>query len=407
MNPFDIIIVTNSAGELSTFVHPTAKELSKRVPEGRIILTFTPCQYATGRELEEARSFPGISEIILPEEYKKWALKGKPPQGIKFNENGIVLHMGGDLLHAVLLSKKLKYPAIAYTQKHALWQNDFKVFLVPDENSYNGFLKKGILAEKLKIIGDLMVDSIPEDIDRSAAAERWGINLNHPVVSFLPGSRPFQTDYMLPFFLQVTKMIKKVLPEVQFLFILSPYINDDGIKKSLKDEGIIYSQEDRRFIQAESGVRVQIIRSNRHEAITLSNLIVTIPGTNTAEIAALGTPMIVVFPLDRPDSIPLEGLAEWFTKIPGFGIILKRIIVNIINLRTKFFALPNIKTDKDIVPELRGKVSAKEVAARVLKYLKDPAWLSQTSEELKVAMGSRGAATKISDEVLKAMENTK
>jgi lipid-A-disaccharide synthase len=405
MDSFDIIIVTNSAGELSALVRPAVEELAKSVPQGRIILTFTPCQYATGRELEEARSFPGISEIIIPEEYKRWILKKNPPQGIKFNEKGVVLYMGGDLLHAVILSKKLKYPAIAYSQKHALWQNDFKSFLVPDNLTHNKFIKKGVSQEKLKIVGDLMVDSVPEKTDKRAAAARWNVNLNHPIISFLPGSRPFQIDYMLPFFLKSAKMIQKIIPETQFLFIISPYVTEDGIRKALRDEGILYSQGDRRHIQAKSGVRAQIIKSDRHDAISLSTLTVTIPGTNTAEIAALGAPMIAVFPLDRPDSIPLEGIFDWICKIPGLGILLKRVFFFVANKRTKFFTLPNMKTDKDIVPELRGKVEAKEVAARAIKLIKDPSWLSETSEELKRAMGGRGAAKSISEEIIKLAES--
>jgi len=404
MNPFDIIIVTNSAGELSTYVKPTVEELNKSIPEARIILIFTPCQYATGKELEEARSFPGISEIIIPEEYKKWILKNKNPQGIRFNKSGIVLYLGGDLLHAMLLSRKLKYKAMAYTQKHALWQNDFELFMVPDQFTYDAILKKGVSKEKLKVIGDLMIDSVPEKIEKEIIAKKLKLNLNQPIISFLPGSRPFQTDFMLPFFLQSAKMIKKVMPETQFLFILSPYITDEMIKKSLKDEGVIYSQGDLKYIQAKNGIRAEVIRNNRYEAIEMSEIVITIPGTNTAEIASMGKPMIVVFPLNKPDSIPLEGVADWICRIPIIGSFIKRVLITWINTKTKFFALPNIKSEKDVVPELRGNVSAKEVAARTLKLIKDKVWLAKTSEDLKKIMGKRGASKKLVGEIVKQME---
>jgi len=405
MKPFDAIIVTNSAGELSTFVRPTVEELSKSAPEARVILTFTPCQYATGRELEEARKLPGISEIIIPEEYKKWVFKKKAPQGIKFNDRGIIVYMGGDLLHAVLLSRKLHFPAIAYSQKHALWQSDFNSFLVPDDLTFNKFLKKGIDEEKIKIIGDLMVDAVPEKINVKAAASRWKINKNHPVISFLPGSRPWQTNFMLPFFLRSAKMINKIMPDVQFIVVLSPYVTDDMIKESLGNEGIIYSQGDLRYIQAESGVRAQILRDERYDAISISDLVITIPGTNTAEIGALGVPMIVVFPIQRPDNIPLEGIIDIICRIPLLGTLLKRITTRIISLRTKYFALPNMKAGREIVPEIRGNVDPKEVAAHAIKCLKDPEWLRETSRNLKAAMGGRGAARKISGEIMASVEN--
>jgi len=404
MNPLDIIIVSNSPGELSAFVQPTVEELSRRFNNARIILTFTPCQYATGRELEEARKFPGVSEIIIPQEYKKWLLKNRPPQGIKFRDKGIVIFMGGDLMHAALISKKLKYPAIAYTQKHAQWQKDFVKFLVPDEASFNTLLKKGIHAEKIRVTGDLMVDSVPRAIDSKYMTEKWKINPANPVVSFLPGSRIFAIKHMLPMFLNAANMMKKVMPQLQFLFVTSPYTSDDEIRDLLKDEGIIYSQGEHRFIQSKKGLRAQIIKNERFEAIALSDLVVTIPGTNTAQIAAMGKPMLVVFPVDKAHTIPFEGVIDLICRIPIIGMIIKKILVYIINARTKFYALPNLKAGKEVAPELRGKVTAKMVAANAVKCLNDPAFLSQISEDLVKTMGKRGAAGEIADEVARIAE---
>ena len=404
MDPFDIVIVTNSAGELSTYVKPAVEELSKAIPQARILLVLTPCQYATGRELEEAKSFPGIWEVVIPQEYKKWMLKGKPPTGIKFNKTGLVLYLGGDLLHAVLISKKLKYPAIAYTQKNAHWQRHFKLFLVPDDAARHRLARTGIPEEKLRTVGDLMVDSVPQTMDESSAALRWKINPGNPVISFLPGSRRFQIEYMLPFFLETSKMIQKVVPEAQFLMLLSPYITEDEIKRSLRGEGTIYSQGDLKHIQTKSGSRVQMITSSRHEAISLSTMVLTIPGTNTAEIAAIGTPMIIVFPLDRADSIPLEGISDYICRIPLMGPLLKKIIITIIGWRTKYFGLPNMKAGREIVPELRGTVKPKEVAARAVQCLKDPGSLSEMRAQLKSTMGGRGAAARIAKEITRIME---
>ncbi len=404
MNPFDIVIVTNSAGELSAYVKPTVSELSAQFPGSRIFLVLTPCQYATGRELEEAKSFKEIYEIIIPQEYKRWIIKNKPPTGIKFNEKGLVIYMGGDLLHAVLISKRLKYPAIAYSQKSVQWKNFFRAFLVPDERTKELLLRKNVLPEKVKIVGDLMVDSVPEGIDPAQAAERWKLNPNQTVISFLPGSRPFQTDYMLPFFLETSKIIRKIMPDVQFLMILSPYITEEEIKRSLKGDGTIYSQGDLKYIQTKDGTRIQIVNSLRHEAISISKIVLTIPGTNTAEIGALGVPMIVIFPLDRPESIPLEGLSELFCRIPVAGGFLKRLAIGLASLRIKYFALPNIRADKEIVPEFRGRVLAKEVAAKAVHCLKDADWLKETGEELKRVMGGRGAAENIAGVVKDLME---
>jgi lipid-A-disaccharide synthase len=404
VNPFDIVIITNSAGELSALVKPLVEETQRSLPQARVIVVFTPCQYATGRELEEAKSLKGISEVIIPQEYKRWILQGKAPEGIKFNNEGIVVYMGGDLLHAVVVSKKLKFPAVAYTEKHMAWKNSFKLFMVPDEMTSNKFASNGMSKEKLKIVGNLMADSVPLDLDGAPLAKKLGINCDKPVVSFLPGSRPFQANHMVPFFLKVAEMMKKISPEIQFLFVLSPYLSDDEIKNSLKDEGVIYSQGDLKYIQSKSAAKVVLVRGSRHEAISLSNLVITIPGTNTAEISVIGKPMVVVFPMDKPEDIPMEGIADLLCRIPLLGGLVKRLTIKLVEVKTRFFALPNIKAGREIVPEFKGKVTAKEVAARAIQCLKDPEWLSETRELLKNAMGGRGAAKRISDEIRSIME---
>jgi len=405
MNPFDLVIVTNSAGELSAYVKPTVEEIHKSIPQARVILVLTPCQYATGREIEEAKSYPGIFDVVIPQEYTRWMLKGNPPQGITFRETGLVLYMGGDLLHAVIIAKKLKFPAVAYTQKNVQWAGQFKAFFVPDEGVKKQLMAKGVPEAKLKVVGDLMVDSVPASVGGEAAAKNWKLDLSKPVISMMPGSRPFQTDYMLPFFLETARMVQKVIPDVQILMILSPYITEEEIKKSLKGSGIIYSQGETKFIQAKNGGRAQIVNNLRLEALSVSNLVLTVPGTNTAQTAVLGVPMIVVFPLDRPEGIPLEGIADWFCRIPFFGMLIKRTIVNVKSLTTRFFALPNIKQNREIVPEFHGRVSTKEVASKAIHCLRDEEWRKEVSRELKEAMGGGGAASRITDEIIRTMES--
>jgi len=57
-NTFDIVVTSNSPGELYSLVRPAIKAMHRHIPNVRIILVITPCQYASGREIEVARSFP-------------------------------------------------------------------------------------------------------------------------------------------------------------------------------------------------------------------------------------------------------------------------------------------------------------------------------------------------------------
>jgi len=280
MRKFDVVITVNSPGELSALVRPTVEKLAETHPEIRIILVVTPCQYASGRELEVARKFKGISEIILPEEYKRWIWQGKAPQGIKFGEEGLVLFMGGDLLHAVLLSKKLRYKALAYTER-LQWIKNFNRFLVPDKLTYDRFLKK-VPKEKVRLVGNLMVDGINLKFGKEEAKVKWELSKS-PIITLMPGSRFFQIKYMTAFFVRVAELITEECADAQFLLNLSPYVTLDKIEKAinphLKDNwthdrqmgtsGFINYEGDKKYIVSQQGVRVQIIENSNYEAMNV------------------------------------------------------------------------------------------------------------------------------------------
>jgi lipid-A-disaccharide synthase len=135
------------------------------------------------------------------------------------------------------------------------------------------------------------------------------------------------------------------------------------------------------------------------DEIANSEMIVTIPGTNTAKIAARGIPMVVVFPLNHPEVIPMEGLAHIFGKIPVMGKQFKKWVAALVNKKTKYFALPNQKADQAIVPEIRGEIEPLGVALKVVELIADKPGLQRTSHDLIKAMGEPGAAKKIVEEL--------
>ena len=131
-----------------------------------------------------------------------------------------------------------------------------------------------------------------------------------------------------------------------------------------------------------------------------TNLAITIPGTNTAQLAVLGIPMLVVFPLDKPEVIPLEGIGNIIDKIPLIGYGFKKLIAYYVQKNTKFWALPNIKTDQEIVPELVGKIAPQQVANKIVQLLKAPYLLATMKNKLPATLGPTGAADKITEEII-------
>lgn len=358
--PKDVVLVANSPGELSALVKPVAEELSKQHGT-RVILVLTPCQYASGQEVEFAKITKGIAEIITAGEYRNWAIMNHQPK-VNFADKGVVLFLGGDLLHAMLIAKKLRYPAYAYIQERIAWKKFYRKFFVPDEQAYRRFSKQAA-KNKLELVGNLMVDSV-------AHLKKWEPEEN--VVTFMPGSRKWEIDYMTPFYKQVMDLIRVEAPHAGFQVVSSPFVKSHAIEGA---------------------------KTVNFEDIHNSEIVVTIPGTNTAKIAARGIPMVVVFPLNHPEVIPMEGLADLLGKLPVMGRPFKKWVAGMVNKKTKYFALPNQKAGREIVPEIRGEIEPLGVALKVVELLRDKEARRSMSLDLTQAMGKPGAAKKIVEEI--------
>lgn len=400
---FDIVITSNSPGELYSLVRPAARSLHRNIPNIRIILVITPCQYASGREIEVARSFPEIYEIVFPQEFKNWAFRNRPPEGISFSKKGAVLFMGGDLMNGAILSKKLGYPAYAYTMNHVSWSKVYTKFFVPDKNMEQKALKKKVPAKKIRVVGDLMIDAVlcetsPKDPDVT-------------VVTLMPGSRPAHIRFLAPFFLKTADLIREKNKDVKFVLGLSPYTNAlkleeyisrGKMKKSELNEGAagrLIVRDGKKYILSEKGTEVLIVEKNPYEAMAAADLIITIPGTNTAEAAAMGKPMLVAVPFNRPEVYIFDGLIGMIGNAPVIGRHIKKAAINILNKAMKYTALPNRKAGEMIAPELRGNLKAKDIAAKAGELLSDTEKLILMGKKLKKVMGAPGAADKIAEEI--------
>jgi len=362
--------VANSPGELSALVKPVAEQFKKKLPEARLILILTPCQYASGKEVEFAQKTLKVDEILSAESYKKWMLKNQLPFAL--NGSGIMLFLGGDLMHAALIAKKTNYPAYAYLAgRYIGWRSFFKKFFVADASLFKN-------PEKIEEVGDLMADSITA-LSKEQAREKWHLKAEDLVLAFMPGSRKWEIDQVLPLYEKIGKILKKALPALQLQLIISPFI-------SMKD---IETCAAHHLFEVFAPL----------DSITAADLVLTIPGTNTAQIAALGLPMLVLFPLDNPEVIPLEGLLHYICCLPILGSLIKKSLAFWVNKKTKFFALPNIKARREVVPEIRGKINPQEAARQIIELLSNKSQLKDTSRELKAIMKSSGAAEKIVEEI--------
>src|SRR5690606_33984987 len=101
----------------------------------------------------------------------------------------------GELLLAARLGRRLGYPVAAYTEGYINTPGAFARVFVPREGARDSVIRKGVTEERVRIVGDLMIDAanVPASADeRKKAAEFLGLGPNRPVVAIFPGSRPHE-----------------------------------------------------------------------------------------------------------------------------------------------------------------------------------------------------------------------
>ncbi len=404
-----VFMVTNSPGELMGWVRPVAEKLKEKVKETITTVVIPPCQYASGMEDKVAGKLAGVDYVVGPSQYLKYLFLGRKPSSFRQARKGVIVFLGGDPFHAVILARRLKLPAVAYIQKPR-WKRYFKKFMVLNEAVREKFITQGAKEEKVVVVGDLTKDGINLRMSAKETLRYWGLDSEHFIISLLPGSRSEEVKYMAPFFLRAAELIKEEFSSSQFLFILSPFISREELtirseNKAFPEVRAKLQKENGHWkLVTESGLKVLLVEEKRYEAMNISHLIMTIPGTNTLESTYLGTPMVVTIPLNKPEAIPLEGLVGLVGRLPFFGSFIKKRVVRGYSRRIKFTAIPNIRAGRQIVPEIMGVIEPADAAKEVTELLRNPGRLRKMKEELRNIDTTEGAADKVATVILEEMK---
>ncbi len=90
-----------------------------------------------------------------------------------------------------------------------------------------------------------------------------------------------------------------------------------------------------------------------------------------------------------------DGIFGVIGKISFINRFLTFIIKNFYFKKKKFFAWPNIKANRMIVPERIGNISPKKIAKEALLLVKNKNQLKKISDNLHKERGEKGAAKKL------------
>ena len=410
----DILILSNGPGELTTWVYPFLKALeqswrSLETPtKTRISIALSPCPNASGQEAQLAKSFPNIDRVLPQEQFFDFLLWGRTPNW-QWSKQGIVIFLGGDQFFAVAIAKRLGYKTLIYAEWEARWYWFVDFFAVRNEAIVAKIPEP--FRQKATVIGDLMVDRIvdPESSPNFDSKLR---------VCFMPGSKGNKLKIGVPLAVAIADILKQTRPDLELVIALAPTTTPQTLAEYAQvsfptsdSEGATAVLSDGNLLTAK-GTIITIHREfPAHELINSSQICITTVGANTAELASIHQPMIVLLPTNFADmKVGWDGLLGLIAATPLLGKVLEvainSLLISQIQNRGQLLAWPNIWAGEAIVPELLGNLTPTQVANQVLFYLDRPDELAKMRDRLKKVCGESGAASKLATMVINAIKKS-
>lgn len=410
--PFDIVITSNSPGEVAAWVRRTAAHLGA-VNRGqfRVIVALVPCPYASGAEAEVAASLPGVSVVLKPGQTLRFMLGLF--HGFKFRRHGVVVFLGGDLLHAKILAWRLRYKSVAYAVRYSYLLPHFDKVAASDISLAKELEEIGV--KEVTSIGNLSIDGVFSEVDREAGIHSKEKNGSWKIGLF-PGSRFLHTKIALGVFLRVAALIKTRYPQISFVLSVSPFISKAKLESALyrpislglpiakgklvRPNCILVDCPQEAEGAAGRSFEVEVLWSHPYQAIAEIDMALTIPGTNTGELGSCGRPMVIGLSADA--SLPRGGIGGLLENAPLFSKI-KRYLRLRSYARHRFAAIPNRIASRQVVPEVLVKKDTSVLAQPIFEWIEDPKKYAQTVEDLRTTMGTtEGAGKRMAELILEA-----
>ena len=217
----------------------------------------------------------------------------------------------------------------------------------------------------VKFIGHPLFDVI-DDSGKEKLYHELGLDPLKPIVGLLPGSRDKEVRFLLTSMLDAAVLIKKKIPESQFILPKAKEVDGNYVKRLIKEKGI----------------DLKVVEGNSHGVFRIADLSIVCSGTATVEAAILGAPLIIIYRLSK------------ITEIIGRKM-----------LKVRHWGLVNILAGEEIVPELeQEEVNAENISAYAISILR-----SKQNKDLVKAklsritstLGEKGASQKAAREIMR------
>ena len=214
--------------------------------------------------------------------------------------------------------------------------------------------------------GHPLVKQLPDKADKNEFFKKYGLDINRPLVSIFPGSRPLELKFLANTLISGAKMLQKKHPELQFCISHAPNLDDNVFDKYIKDADF------------------KVIKGENQALLSVSDSLILASGTVALEASLYQVPMIIGYK------------GPW---IIYFIYLLVRCI--------KKVSLPNIVTNEDIVPELiQSKFTKDNICYETERLLFDKKYREEIIEKLshvKKCLSEKYSAEEVAGCIVEAL----
>ena len=409
-----VVFISNGPGELATWVKPLAEKLHQQLlmrpryssSPISLRLVLVPCPNATGNEAKAAMQWGQFDDITPAKHF--WNLLLQPNKYGYWPSKGLVVFLGGDQFWSVLLSARLGYHHLTYAEWIARWPQ-WNDQIAAMSNTVRNRLPKRF-QKRCTVVGDLMADlnHLAQKQEPLPEGKQW--------VALMPGSKRAKLCIGVPFLLEVADRIKQKMPDCKFLLPIAPTTNIQELENYISSKNpiaahynssiakITISQEEKILSKliTNEGTEIHLQENHpAHNSLSQCDLALTTVGANTAELGALGVPMIVIVPTQHLSVMQAwDGFLGIIGRLPGLRRCIG-IFISIWRMRNRgFLAWPNISAGKMIVPEKVGKLHPRIIAKETIEWLKSPERLQGQKDDLRSLRGKPGAINAMSKMII-------
>jgi len=223
----------------------------------------------------------------------------------------------------------------------------------------------------VEFVGHPLVDEVKASADQDSLRREFNLKSGQPVIGLFPGSRRSEIKRLLAIILQSAECLKQQYPDAQFLMPLAPGLKPEDIQP---------------YLHQHPDLNIQVITDRAYDVMAACDVIITVSGTVTLEIALIGTPLLII------------NKVAWLTYL-----IVHRM------LKIKHIGLCNIVADKRIAPELiQYDATPAKICHTVSELLAQPVAREQMRQELghiEGLLGKKGGIENTARLVLEMVGN--